>query len=187
MDTELKSALIRVLPFIGIIALMFILKKRGKVQSEDFLLQKPTKISTAIFIVLGFIMFAVITEYLLFGSGLVNINPWRHELLISIIRITGAVILAPIAEELVFRGILLSKLNKKLNIHVAIFVQAISFVLSHSFTYENTLESNVGICQVFVDACLYGYARYYTKSIYTPMAMHIGSNLMATLERFLLV
>jgi membrane protease YdiL (CAAX protease family) len=136
---------------------------------------------------LGFFIFSLATEYLLFGCGLVSTNPWNHELLISIIRILGAVILAPIAEELVFRGLLLSKLNKKLNIHLAVLIQAIGFVLSHSFAYENTLESNVGICQVFVDACFYGYARHYTKSIYTPMAMHIGGNLMATLERFILV
>jgi hypothetical protein len=42
MDHELKTTLIRVLPFVGIIALMLILKKKGKVKSEDFFSSKAS-------------------------------------------------------------------------------------------------------------------------------------------------
>ena len=116
---------------------------------------------------------------------LLEITPWNHPLFASIIRIAGAVILAPIAEEFIFRGLFLNMLIKrKLNLHLAIFMQAVVFVLLHNFTYQNSLSSNIGIVQSLADAMLFGYAKYYTKSIFTPMAMHITGNAIATLERF---
>ncbi|KFE97639.1 CPBP family intramembrane glutamic endopeptidase [Chryseobacterium luteum] len=95
--------------------------------------------------------------------------------------------LLPIAEEFIFIGLLLNKLLKKnINLHLAILLQACFFVLLHNFAYQNTQSSNICIVQSVVDASLFGYAKYYTKSIYTPIAMHITGNLIATLERFIL-
>ena len=74
--------------------------------------------------------------------------------------------------------------KRKLNLHLAIFIQAVFFVLLHNFTYQNTWSSNIAIVQSLADAMLFGYARQYTKSIYTPVAMHITGNAIATLERF---
>jgi len=99
----------------------------------------------------------------------------------------GAVVLAPVAEELIFRGIFLNKLLEwKVNKHLAISILSLLFVAMHSFTYENTLSSNISIAQTFIDASLFSYARLYTNSLYTPMAMHATGNLIATLERFIL-
>ena len=97
------------------------------------------------------------------------------------------VLIAPIAEELFYRGFFLTKLiHFKINKHVAIFIIAILFVLVHSFVFENTMASKIGIVQTFVDASLFGYARLTTKSIYTPIIMHIIGNLIATVEMYLL-
>ena len=118
---------------------------------------------------------------------ILEIDKWNHTLIPSAIRIVGAVILAPITEELFFRGIFLHKLvGWKLNKHLAIFIQSCIFVSFHAFAYQNNLASNIGIVQTFVDATLFGYAKYQTKSIYTPIAMHMTGNLIATLERFIL-
>lgn len=97
------------------------------------------------------------------------------------------VIIAPIAEELIYRGLFLSKLiSLKISKHIAIFILALIFVGSHSFAFENALSSKIGIAQTFIDASLFSYARFSTKSIYTPITMHMTGNLIATLETFLL-
>ena len=75
---------------------------------------------------------------------------------------------------------------KKIKENYAILIQAIFFVLLHNFTFQNTLSSNIGIAQSLIDAILFGYARQYTKSLYTPITMHITGNAMAIIERFIL-
>jgi membrane protease YdiL (CAAX protease family) len=66
------------------------------------------------------------------------------------------VIIAPIAEELIFRGLFLNKLiGLKINKHIAIFILALIFVGVHSFAFENTLSSKIGIAQTFIDASLF--------------------------------
>ncbi|MDQ0595203.1 membrane protease YdiL (CAAX protease family) [Chryseobacterium ginsenosidimutans] len=187
MNQEIKSSLIRVLPFLIILIVLLIATKKKKIEVEELYLRKPNSIVNFLFWAMGFFLFVLCIEFALSHFGILDVNKWNHPFLPSVIRIFGAVILAPIAEELVFRGLILSKLiNRKLNIHLAVFIQACVFVLLHNFTYENTLSSNIGIAQSFVDASLFGYARLYTRSIYTSIAMHITGNFIATIERFIL-
>lgn len=186
MNPELKSALIRVIPFVLILLGLFIANKRKKVSVEDLGLQRPNSIKHYFFWAIGFLMLVLLIEACLNQLGILEINKWNHPLYPSVILIFGAVVLAPIAEELIFRGLILTKLTKrKVNIHLAIIIQACFFVMLHNFTYQNTLSSNIGIVQSLMDACLFGYARHHTKSIYTSMTMHVTGNLVATLERFI--
>jgi membrane protease YdiL (CAAX protease family) len=185
MNTEIKSALIRVLPFVVILFILLLAFKKGKITANDLGINKPLFTKRFFYWVIGFFVFVLLVELVLYMMWILEIEPWRHPLFPSIIRIAGAVILAPIAEEFIFRGLLLNMLIKrKLNLHVAIFIQAVVFVLLHNFAYQNSLSSNIGIVQSLVDAMLFGYAKQYTKSIYTPIAMHITGNAIATLERF---
>lgn len=186
MNPEIKSALFRVLPFVIILFILFLATKRKKITTLDLALRKPKSSSRFLLWTISFGIFILLTEFSLYKLGILEIDKWNHPFGPSIIRIFGAVILAPVAEELIFRGLILNRLHKKLcNIHFAIFVQACIFVLLHNFTYQNTLSSNIGIVQGLVDATLFGYARHYTKSIYTPITMHFTGNFIATLERFL--
>lgn len=186
MNEEIKSALIRVVPFVIILVGLFIATKRGKIDRVvDLGLRKPISMIHFFFWTFGFLGFILLTEFFLYKLGILEIAKWNHPFFPSIIRIVGAVILAPISEELIFRGLLLSKLSKKVNTHLAILIQACFFVLLHNFAYQNTLSSNIGIVQALIDASLFGYARQYTKSIYTPIAMHMTGNFIATLERFI--
>ena len=117
---------------------------------------------------------------------LLRVDAWKKSLLPSIIQIVGIVILAPTAEELLFRGLVLSKLIKAVvNKHLAITIIAALFVLAHHFTYENTMAGNIGIVQSFVDAVLFSYARFYTKSLFTSMALDSFGNAVAVVERFI--
>ena len=186
MDPEFWSGLTRVLPFIIVPVVIAIAIWKKRIMSVDTALQAPESIPKS-FYWWGFFLFLVIVvEISLSRMGILEISPWHYNIPVSIIRIVGIVILAPIAEELLFRGLILHKLVKrKLNIHLAVFIQAVLFVLLHSFAYENSVSSNIGIAQSFVDACLFAYARLSTKSIFTSIAMHLTGNLIAILERIL--
>lgn len=186
MTTEINHALLRVLPFVAVLFFMSIAIKRGKIKPLEIGLTKPNSWKQWLFWGLGFFVFALGLEILFYQLGILEIAPWKNGLLASIIRITGAVILAPIAEEIMFRGVLLHLIIKKIkNLHLAIFLQSVLFVLLHNFAYENTVSSNIGIVQALVDASLFGYARHYTKSLYTPMLMHALGNTIAIFERFI--
>lgn len=186
MNQEIKSALIRVLPFIVILIVLFFAKKNNKITLTELQLNKPISKTKFITWIVVFFLLIMLFELIFFKLGFLEINKWNHSFMPSIIRIFGAIILAPIAEELIFRGLILSKLiNKKLNIHLAVYIQACIFVLLHNFTYQNSISSNIGMIQSLIDASLFGYARLYTKSIYTPIAMHMTGNFIATMERFI--
>jgi membrane protease YdiL (CAAX protease family) len=186
MNIEIKQAILRVIPFVIILIVLFLAIKKGKINRDEINLKKPIDWSKLFICSLGFLLFVLATEIIFYKFGLLTLEPWKHAFLPSLIRIVGAVICAPMAEEIIFRGLLLSKLHSKLNnMHLAIFLQAVLFVLLHNFAYENTVSSNIGIVQSFIDASLFAYAKYYTKSLYTPILMHMSGNFVAVFERML--
>jgi hypothetical protein len=188
MNNELVRSVIRILPFIILLIVVAVRIRQGKLTKQELYIQKPQPIYRFFIWFLAFLAFMLCTEFVLYKNGLLESNPWNHTLPSSILRITGMIILAPIAEELLFRGILLGKLtqNNRVNFHLAVLIQALLFVALHNFTYDGTVYSNIGLAQSLIDAVLYAYAKQHTKSIYTPIAMHMSGNLIATLERFIL-
>jgi membrane protease YdiL (CAAX protease family) len=186
MNEEIRSALLRTVPFLIVICGVIIAIKRKKVKTEDLYIRKPLSFKYFLFWTIGFLVYALAIEFSLNTFNILEVDKWNHSLTASMILIPGIILLAPIAEELLFRGFILNLLiNKKLNFHLAILIQAFFFVLLHNFTYQNTLSSNIGIVQSLIDAMLFGYARQYTKSLYTPIAMHITGNAIAIIERFI--
>lgn len=187
MKHEITSALIRTVPFLIIICVVVILARRKKIYTRDLDIRKPLSIKSYFIWTVGFLVYTLLTEFSLDSFNLLEVNKWSHSLAPSIILIFGATILAPVAEELLFRGFILNVLmKKKIKLHWAILIQAGFFVLLHNFTYQNNLSSDIAILQSFADAILFGYARVYTKSIYTPITMHISGNVIAVVERFIL-
>lgn len=186
MNTEIRSALLRTLPFLIVICIVMIMAKRKKIQPEALYIKKPVSTKHFLIWTIGFLFFVLLIEIVLYSFNMLEIKKWNHSLVTSIILISGAIIFAPVAEELLFRGFILNTLiNKKVKENYAILIQAIFFVLLHNFTFQNTLSSNIGIAQSLIDAILFGYARQYTKSLYTPITMHITGNAMAIIERFI--
>ena len=176
--SEITKVLIRILPFLVIIIVLNSRIKQKKISTSELAIQKPDSLKK---------YFIWCFSYLLYRNGILEIKKQSFNLIPSIIRIIGMVIIAPIAEELIYRGLFLNKLiGLKINKHIAIFILALIFVGVHSFAFENTLSSKIGIAQTFIDASLFSYARFSTKSIYTPITMHMTGNLIATLEIFLL-
>jgi membrane protease YdiL (CAAX protease family) len=87
-----------------------------------------------------------------------------------IIAIVRGCLIVPIFEEVFFRGVLLSWLRKRLNVHGAIFVMAALFALMHG--------SLVVAPYVFIFAVVAGYIRVRTGSTFNTIIMHSLNNLM---------
>lgn len=180
------SAILRVLPFIIALTVFYIAYRKNKIKKDDIAWNPPKNRSSIFFWILCYAVFSVFTELFLYSQHLLQVEPWEMPTGAKILRSIGIVLLAPITEEIIFRGILLSKLRqKKINILFAVMLQAIAFVALHSFAYEGTLAAKIGIIQVFVDACLFGFARIHTHSLYTSIGMHMTGNLIAVMERIL--
>ncbi len=186
MQNEILKSILKVLSFLIVVVVISVLIKKKKINPLDIDLQKPVSNGVFFTIVIGFAVYTLLTEFVLYKMDLLQVDAWRKSLLSSVIQITGIVILAPIAEELLFRGLILSRLLKSgVNEHLAIIIISFLFVAAHHFTYQNTMTSNIGIVQSFVDAVLFSYARFYTKSLFTSMAMHSFGNAVAVMERFI--
>jgi membrane protease YdiL (CAAX protease family) len=182
----LSSTLLQVVPFLFALAALYIATKKGRITRSDLALNRPRSRSAMIFWILGFAIIAVTVEILLYSYGLLEVKAWDYPVAVKVIRSIGIVLLAPITEELLFRGLILSKLrNTGIKTALAVILQAIVFVLLHGFAYDQTFVAKIGIVQTFTDGCLFALARLHTRSIYTSIGMHMCGNGLALLERLL--
>jgi len=187
MNPEIKQALFRTLPFLLLILGIAFGIRTKRLNPRDLHLSAPTSYSALLRWWLGFLLYVLLTEVVLYQLGLLQVSPWRDALLPSLIKLAGMVILAPIGEELLFRGVLLARLQSwKVGKHAAILIQAVLFVLVHSAAFSLSLTANIGKVQLFVDSLIFAYALYATRSIFTPMALHATGNAIAALEQFVL-
>ncbi len=86
--------------------------------------------------------------------------------------ILGIVIFAPIAEELLFRGIIQGELRKAMPEWLAIIIQAVIFALFHM--------QPVQITYVIVPGLLLGVAYAWSRTIWVPIVMHITFNFLGS-------
>lgn len=86
------------------------------------------------------------------------------------------VVLAPVGEELLFRGFLFKGLKTKLDYRVAIFLSAALFGLAHG-------QINVGF-DTFVLGVFLAWLLHKTDNIFIPIALHAAKNLLAFLLIF---
>lgn len=89
----------------------------------------------------------------------------------SIIGFITVVIIAPLTEEILFRGLILGELAKCFNIHIAIALQAVLFGVMHG----NVIWAVIA----FLSAMLYGYFIKKYKNIFTSVAGHMSVNLLS--------
>jgi hypothetical protein len=87
--------------------------------------------------------------------------------------IAVAVLLAPIAEEIVFRGILHGWLRRFLPPPAAIALGAVAFALFH-------LHYGARALGIFVIGCVLGWVRERSGTLRAPMAAHALNNAVAT-------
>jgi membrane protease YdiL (CAAX protease family) len=91
-----------------------------------------------------------------------------------------AVVIAPLQEELLFRGILLPWLRRKLAARPAIALSALIFSALHSDAWPAPIP-------LFVLALFLGYLAHHTNSLVAPIALHATFNAISMLILMLVV
>ena len=80
-------------------------------------------------------------------------------------------LMAPIFEELLFRGLLLDALDRTgMGIHAAAFVSSIAFAVVH-LQYEWSIMMAIVLLGMVL-----AYSRTYSRSLYVPIILHFVNN-----------
>ncbi|RIL82778.1 CPBP family intramembrane metalloprotease [Staphylococcus cohnii] len=124
---------------------------------------------------------AVMTFYFVLFSGNIFVPKFDStkeyiEMLISVVFISG--IVAPIVEEIVFRGVLLKYIEDKTNIYVAIISTSVLFSLVHLFNGKLVgIDFYVLIIAGTIAGIMYGIACYKYSSIWASVLLHMFWNI----------
>ncbi|MCL4410309.1 MAG: CPBP family intramembrane metalloprotease [Gammaproteobacteria bacterium] len=154
-----------------LLVILFVLFSSKQVSDwrNIFALRKTSPLKVILFSF--FSVLYVITVYLLFHQN-GGLSPSRNDgyHLASILLVT--LVLAPIFEELMFRGVLYSYISNGLFKDIgAITATSIIFIFMHSSN-----EMGFLIYVMLPITVLFGLARYITGSVITPIVMHAAVN-----------
>ena len=100
----------------------------------------------------------------------------KMEILVDAPMITvfiAVVIVAPLFEEIMFRGIVYDALSKKMNIIISIIIAGLLFGIYHMNIFQGTYATLIGITM--------GFSLVWTKSIWAPIIIHFVNNLLSFL------
>jgi len=88
------------------------------------------------------------------------------------------VVLAPLAEELLFRGYLYTKLRKTNSVKVAVIITSLTFGLAHLAIGSENLQWNV-VLDTFVLSIFSCLLREYTGAVWASVVLHAIKNSLA--------
>jgi CAAX protease family protein len=114
--------------------------------------------------------------------GLPQPEPWGGQYGggVLALRLIGLVVLAPAAEELVFRGVLFARIYEtRLGKTGAIVLPAVLFAVLH--VQYSVLEMSF----IAIDGLFFGLARYQSRSLFVPILLHASGNAFAACQRLL--
>lgn len=113
----------------------------------------------------------VITQYfnIVPDSPKTIYNPNKHELIVYGV---GLVLLAPIWEEFLFRGILFLRLTIYIPLWASFIVSSLIFTCIHPVSVGHTAF-------IFVFSLLVTYTYYKTNNIFVPVSIHLLNNLFS--------
>ena len=141
--------------------------------------EQPQVLTLAAAALLG-IAAAVTGNNLLAISGLTETYSQAYEELGAalyrgriLVEIAGIGIAAPVAEELVFRGVLLKRMLDYMPQKAAVVTSSLIFAIIHPNTPQKIYAALLGLLLGFV------YVR--THSVRVPVALHIGANLFSVI------
>jgi uncharacterized protein len=180
MSAEWRGTLLHLATSTGMIVVVFAVCLARRLPLRSFLgLRWPDGRQVAQWVALFVLLVAV--EELAAGSlGLAKPEPWagRYTGWLLALRLAGIVVLAPVAEELVFRGVLFSRIAaSRLGPAGAIVIPAALFALIH------VQYGGAEILLILIDGLFYGLARYRTGSVLVPMLLHCLGNGYAVYQR----
>ncbi len=195
------SGFVHVLGSLAAVTILLLVCRARKLPLRETLGLYLPNISQAALYGSIFVVLAICGEWALTRLQLNDIEKWNFDLVTTITRIIGACLLAPIAEELIFRGMLFTRISKtRLGVVGAIVIPAIIFTAAHlnqeyidSFTATVTHLGAVSLQgasflvlgQMLVDGLFYGWVRHRTNSTILTIALHAAGNTYAVLQRVL--
>ncbi|ARC86335.1 CAAX protease self-immunity family protein [Clostridium argentinense CDC 2741] len=172
----LISSIVTVLIFLIIYAI------RKKKLTEEILLKKTKPMNMVIAVLIG-------TSVWLFNSGILVLlqlngllmeqfqgmneilNPLTEGNLFIMVLTIG--IVAPFAEEFLFRGVIYRTLSKNISIPVTIIIQGVLFGIYHGNLIQGVYASLLGI--------IFGFITYKTQSLWPAIIAHMTNNTIAVI------
>jgi len=110
--------------------------------------------------------------------GLPAPEPWPAQPARDLVlRAAVIIVLAPLAEELVFRGLLFGRLEDAIGVVAAVLITAALFSVMH-LQYRHTQ-----LVLVFLDGLVFGVARASTGSVLLTALLHAVGNALAVYQR----
>lgn len=130
----------------------------------------------------GYYLFEWIAVYILSidtPQFMLDVKSHTHSIFDAIMLVIGICIIAPITEEIIFRGLAYGRLVKtKAGVSGAIIITSLVFTAIH-VQYDLQV---LAILSLF--AFLLGYIRYITENLIYCIVLHMQINLLTTIELF---
>jgi len=177
MNDELIKITLRILGYplaLAIAVVVLTIKKRSL---KDSFALKAISWRDAFLWLMWFIPVLIAGEVWYFGLGLNEGRIWHYTLPVAVIRALGIIILAPICEELIFRGILFKVISdaRPGPIGAVILTSVIFTAIHYQYGILDWLP-------IFIDAFYWAWVRYKTGSTILPIVMHLFGNTIAVVE-----
>ena len=174
---ELLSWLLTLVAIVLALFIVFNVEPKVFPESAEFPLKRPDfKVIVGILLIAP--LFFLVQEYIVYGlaslSSNLQMEPLTYsaeELLEDLFSSIHAVLLAPVLEELCFRQMAISPFRRRGARVVVCIVMALLFGMLH---IRNFAGSAFG-------AFAFGLVFIFSRNIWYSVALHAGSNLMATL------
>lgn len=171
----LQASLLKVaFPLLMIAVVLLVVKVRRFSWRENLGLLAP-RAGQAVLWMAVYLAWMLITNAIMNWRGPWDFSIWaRSPMIVNVLRVLAVGILGPIAEELIFRGLLYDRLSRRrIGPTVAIVLLAAVWAAIH-IGYPPGV-----IAVLFVDGLLLGFARRQTGSVILPILMHVMWNLYA--------
>ena len=176
VSSELHDTLVRVGPFaVGLAVVALVARVRP--QARERLAWKPVAPGTMVRWLLLWALWLAAGELVSWALGRPEAPEFTDHGLALAIRVFGIVVLAPLLEELVFRGLLFQLLLGRIGPAPTVIGTALVFALAHG-QYRG-----LDLAQVLVDGLVLGLARLRTGSTRVPFWMHALGNALAAFQR----
>jgi hypothetical protein len=180
-SSTMDGLLLAMLSSTALVVVSIVVLTRGSGSSSPSIFLAKGKLKLGLFVgLVGFFIFFALSipgaNYLFMGQNLtaakvVSWLPW----ILPIVLANG------LREELLYRGLFLSRFRSLLGTGSAVFLQALIFSLSHSVAgiglKQYTPYISVLVVTTFVLGSVLGYVMLKTKSIIGPILIHAGTDI----------